>query len=322
MTIRWRSVRLEEVTVYIILFCIAAVNAYLQPSFLTVSNTLYTFQITLPVCLASVGAALVILMAEIDLSAGALASLANVSVALLAGYGMAVVLPATVVLGLVAGGLVGVCVAYARLPSLVVTLAVSSVWLGVALTLMPNPQTGSPQGLLDWMTGPLPIALVLLLVVVWRWYARTTLGIRLYAVGSNKISAYVGGVPVEVTQVLTFCLAGVFFALSGLALTGITGGGDPLGAASFTLESITAAVLGGVAFSGGKGSVLGAIAGAFALTLLTNVVFFLGANSFLQSVVYGVVLVIALSVGRVTAGKQVRIPMLAFANHGSAHAFE
>lgn len=320
MTIRWRSVRLEEVTVYIILVCIAALNAVLQPNFFTSGNLFYTFQVSLPICLASVGAALVILTAQIDLSIGALASLANVSVALLAGSGLAVVLPSVIALGVVAGGIVGVSVAYARLPSLIVTLAISSVWFGIALVLMPNPQSGSPAGLSDLLSGPIPVFIVLAIILAWRWYSRTTLGIRQYAVGVNKVSAYVAGVPVERTQVLTFCLAGAFIALSGITLTGLTGGGDPLGASSFTMEAITAAILGGVSFQGGKGSIIGAIAGAFALTLLTNVVFFLGASSFLQDVIYGVVLIVALSIGRLTAGRHIRVPMFGFADRRGAHA--
>jgi len=302
-------VNLGDATIYLTVIALFIVNVILQPRFAQVSNLLYLLGTTLPLVFAAVAQGLVMLTSSIDLASGSIISLTNVLIVVLIGHGSATAIVVAIVAGTVLGALAGLLTTTLRLPSIIVTLALSSVWAGVALYVLPTPKSGIPNSFSNLTNGYVPLYLSLALAVLWLWLARTRFGRRIYAIGSSENAAYTAGIPIVSTKVAVFAISGALLALGALMLSSTTGGGDPLSGSSITLEAIAAAVLGGVSFQGGKGSLIGAIFGAVALTLITNLVFNTGASAFYQGVVYGILLVLALALSRFTARRWIRMPV-------------
>jgi ribose transport system permease protein len=305
-------INLGDATIYLTVVVLLAVNTALQPNFIQISNLLYVLGTALPLVFAAAAQGLVMLTSSIDLAAGSVISLTNVLVVVFIGHGSAVAILAAIVAGVVVGTLAGLLTTLLRLPSIIVTLALSSIWAGLALYILPTPRGGLPDSLGRLTAGSTPLWLTLALVAAWLWLARTPLGKRIYALGSNENAAYMAGISVLRTKLIVFAISGGLLALAAILLSATTGGGDPLSGTPITLQTIAAAVLGGISFRGGKGSLVGAIAGAIVLALITNVVFYTGASAFYQGVVYGSLLVLALALSRFTSHRWVRVPRPSF----------
>jgi ribose transport system permease protein len=263
----------------------------------------------LPLVFAAMAQAVIVISGGIDLSLGVMVAVINVSAAslmenqsfatsLLIAVGLMFL---GVLLGTINGGL---CV-LTGVPDIVVTLAMSFVWGGVALLIMRTPGGGSPveyqalgTGIFfsEWIpAGAIVIALVLALV--WlpiRWRRP---GFAIYAVGSQRDRAYLSGVNVATTRVMAYAIGGFFAAMGGLAATATTGIGTPYAGTFITLNSVAAIVLGGVSLAGGKGGVVGPVAAAFCLTLVPSIMVFQGIDPNYGQVIQGALIVIVVMLG-------------------------
>ena len=263
----------------------------------------------LPLGLAAAAQAVIVISGGIDLSIGALMTVANVlSARLMMGRGTGeslLVALLVLVVGSLAGSANGLLVVASRVPDIVVTLAMSFVWAGVALLILGTPGGGAPQGFVDlgsasWISDWVPNALLFLLVslvVVWVPVSRSRQGLAIYAIGSDRTAAFRSGVAVARTQVTAYAVGGLFAALGGLSLTATTSIGDPLSGNLYTLSGVSAIVLGGVALTGGRGGILGPVAAAFVLTLLPTVLIFIGVDANYSQVIQGTMLVTVVMVG-------------------------
>ncbi len=262
----------------------------------------------LPLALAAVAQAIVVISGGIDLSIGSMMALTSVVAAVLMkgqpeGFGLVVVL-LVLLLGLALGGINGSLVVATRVPDIVVTLAMGFVWAGFALLVLNTPGGGSAQWLKDLVKGSLgnewvPKAAIVLLVVVaviWIPLRRSTLGLSIYAIGSNRLAAFRSGVPVGRTKVAAYTLTGLFSALAGLSLTASTGIGTPV-PGPYTLLSVAAVVLGGVSLAGGRGGVFGPIVGVLILSLIRSDMTFLSLDTNLAVVIQGIILIVVVMVG-------------------------
>jgi ribose transport system permease protein len=124
---------------------------------------------------------------------------------------------------------------------------------------------------------------------------------RIYAIGSDETSARAIGVPVTRVKVGVYALSGLCSALAAVFYVSTTTAGDANAGAPFILTSIASVVVGGVAFTGGRGSALGAVAGAVAVTLVIDVLFFAGIDPLYQSLFQGLFLVVAVLLGTAVA---------------------
>jgi ribose transport system permease protein len=262
----------------------------------------------LPLALAAVAQAVVVISGGIDLSVGAMMALTSVvSASLMKGqseeFGLAVVL-GVLVLGLVIGTVNGILVVVTRVADIVVTLAMSFVWAGCALLVLRTPGGASAQWLKDLVIGSFgnewvpkaAIALVVVVALIWIPVSRSRIGLSLYAVGSDRLAAFRSGVSVGRTKVVAYALTGLFAALGGLSLTASTGIGTPV-PGPYTLMSVAAVVLGGVSLAGGRGGVFGAIVAVVILQLIRTDMTFLNVNTNLAVVAQGVILIGVVMVG-------------------------
>jgi ribose transport system permease protein len=256
----------------------------------------------LPIAFAAVAQAIVVISGGIDLSVGSMMALASVvSAVLMKGQSdltALVIVIATLGLGIVLGLVNGGLIVVTRVPDIVVTLAMSFVWAGTALLVLHTPGGGAAKWLMDlisdaYVTEWLPRALVLLVVlvaVIWVPIRRSTLGLSLYAIGSNRLAAFRSGVSVGRTKLLAYALTGLFSAMGGLALTASTGIGSPV-PGSYTIQSIAAIVLGGVSLAGGRGGVVGPVVAVIILAFIRTDLTFIGVNPNLGTTIQGVILI-------------------------------
>ena len=235
-----------------------------------------------PLAFAAMAQSVVVISGGIDLSVGAAISVFNVASARLmetASFPQAIGISfALMVGGLLLGSMNGILVVVTRVPDIVVTLATSFVLSGIALLILGSPGGGAPleYGNLvlgsvgtDWVPEGL-VVIAAVLVLVWLPLRLSRPGLALYAIGSNRSAAFLSGVRVARTRVLSYAMAGFFAALGGLALTATTANGNPVAGSIYTLQSFAAVVLGGVLLSGGRGGLVGPVVAAFVLTQITS----------------------------------------------------
>lgn len=295
------AVLLATAVAYLVVY--AADLGHLPTSFdyLSILNT------ALPLVFVAIGQCLVVVTGGIDLSVGGVMSLCVAVTAVTAAGGKPAVwlwLLVVLVLGTVCGAVNGVIVARARIAPILTTLATLSIYSGLALKVLPVPNGSIPSGVRDVLTNPnQPTGLVWLALAVVGWLVlrRTRFGMRVYAVGSDEVSAVAVGVPAARVKVLVYALSGLCSALAAVFFVSTTTAGDANAGSPFILTSIASVVVGGVAFSGGRGSALGAMAGAFALTVVIDVLFFAGIDPLYQSLFQGLFLVVAVLLGTGTA---------------------
>jgi ribose transport system permease protein len=258
----------------------------------------------LPLAFAAMAQSVIIISGGIDLSLGVMVAVINVIAASKMegkGFGTALLIAVgLMVVGIVIGTINGGLIVLTGVPDIVVTLAMSFVWGGVALLIMRTPGGGAPTNfqelgtgsfLSEWVpAGAVIIAIVLLLA--WMPIRWRRLGFAVYAIGSNRERAYLSGVNVTVTRVLAYSIGGFFAAMAGLALTATTGIGTPYSGNFITLNSVAAAVLGGVSLAGGKGGLVGPVAAAFCLTLVPAIMVFQGIDPNYSQVIQGALIVV------------------------------
>ena len=266
----------------------------------------------LPFALVTAGQAIAVLTGGIDLSIASMMAVAGVVAArLMDGSSDGFVIVAVLVVigvGLLMGAINGALIVYTRVPDIIVTLAMLFVWGGIALVVLDRPGGSMAQWLRDVISGTMvidwaPKALIVLIVVVaaiWIPVRRSTLGLSIYAVGSDRLAALRSGVNVGRTKILAYALTGLFAALAGLVVVMATGQGDPL-PGQYLLASVAAVVLGGVSLAGGRGTLVGPIVAVFILRLLRADLTFMSVNSNFATVVEGAMLVGVVMLGAVVA---------------------
>jgi ribose transport system permease protein len=262
----------------------------------------------LPLALAAVAQAIVVISGGIDLSIASMMALTSVVGAVLmegqSELASVVIVLGVLVFGMLLGAINGWLVVITRVPDIVVTLAMSFVWAGVALLILRTPGGASAVWLRDLVSGSFlnewipkaAVVLIVLVAVIWIPLRRSRLGLSIYAIGSDRLAAFRSGVAVNRTRVAAYSLTGLFCALGGLSLTASTGIASPV-PGPYTLLSVAAIVLGGVSLAGGRGGVFGPIVAVVILQLIRTDMTFLNINTNLAVVVQGLILIGVVMIG-------------------------
>ncbi|HLZ32358.1 MAG TPA: ABC transporter permease [Chloroflexota bacterium] len=262
-------------------------------------------QAALPIALAAVAQAIVVIAGGIDLSVGSVMALTNVVAAvLMQRYGDAASVPIVglvLIVGLVVGGLNGALVVSTRVPDIIVTLATSYVWAGAALLVLASPGGRTSAWLQELANGSVVVlpkaflVLSVLVAIVWLPLRRSRLGLSLYGVGSDRLAAFRSGVNVGRTKIASYALCGVLAATGGLALSMTTGIGSPV-PGNYTLGGVAAVVLGGVSLAGGRGGLIGPVAASFILALIRADLILVGIDPNFSVVLQGAIMVVVVMV--------------------------
>jgi len=301
-----RIARRHSYLLALLLLVIAVgVNFSFQPNLFELRVLNSNLRNFLPLIVLAVGQTIVIIGGGIDLSVGAIVSMANAILVTLilpdAGPGeIAIGILAAVGAGLAAGVFNGLCVAYLRLQPIVTTYATSFVYAGIALLILPRPGGSLPREFLQSYRGtplniPLALYFIVLAILFWLLLRSTRYGQYLFATGGKADAAYATGVPVNFVRFSTYVWAGLAAALAALALTMNLGTGNPRIGDAMTLDSIVAVVLGGTRLSGGQGGVVGSVLGVLILGVIRNIISFANVPTWSQTLVDALIIIAALA---------------------------
>lgn len=291
---------LVSVAFFLALF---AVTTALSPRGLTYFSVSSLLNAGAALALAAIGQTLVILCGGFDLSAGSTVALANAILVTHMQDGVGSELgwcAAVLVIGALIGLVNGAIIAYLRMQPIIVTLSMMFLVRGATLLILPSPGGSIPESLSDTLVGDLvrdvvPTTLIIVVAALGVWFAikGSRLGTAIYAVGSDETAAHAVGIGVRRTKLITYAIAGAFYAAGGIVLTAQSGAGDPLIGNPFLLGTFTAVVLGGTLLRGGRGGCVGSVFGSYTLLAMTNVLFTLKISEYYSSVAEALVLLIA-----------------------------
>lgn len=283
------------------LLALIAASSALSPRFLEPYNQRILLLQTAPLALLGLGESMIILMGSIDLSPGSTMALAGTVSAMVFtrfSYSLSVSILVGVLIGLAVGLVNGLLVTRAKIPSFVATLASLVAGRGMVLVLTEGqPIVGLSQYRVftEEVAGLSVMVWLFVLFGVLNYFTlkRTSMGMLTYAIGGNEEAVRYSGVKVDTIKLINFTLAGGYYAIAGLMMNARLEVAYPWTGWGYELDAIASCVLGGIMLSGGVGSPLGPLVGAYMLTLLTNVLILLGVNPYFQWVVKGLVLVAA-----------------------------
>ncbi|MBV6657667.1 MAG: ABC transporter permease [Devosiaceae bacterium] len=281
--------------------------SFASEHFLTPNNiTNILTQITINLILA-VGMTFVILIGGIDLSVGSVMAFAAVvagKAITLPGLGPAeLILLATtagVLAGLACGMLNGFLSAYWSLPSFIITLGMLNIARGAALqvsdaqTIYSFPRAFENFGSL-LISGVPVVFLVALVLVLLAWFVltRTVFGRIIYGIGSNEEAVRLAGHNVFAYKVAAFSICGLTAGIAAIIYMARLNISSPIAGIGFELNAIAAVIIGGTSLSGGRGSVIGTLLGAFIIGVLANGLILIGLSDFMRQMITGVVIVVA-----------------------------
>lgn len=291
----------------ILLVLSIAINLFLQPNMFDRETLNSNMRVFLPLILLAVGQAIVLLGGGIDISVGGVVSIVNTILATRVGLDgspekMWQFVMISLLVGTLAGAINGFFIAFLRLQPIITTYATSFLYAGLALFILPNPGGGIPADIANlYRTStplgmPLAFYVIAILLLVWLYVSSTRYGKYLFAVGGKASAAYETAVPVTRVQFSIYVISGFMAALSGIAITMLSGSGNAEIGSQMTLNSITAVVIGGNAFSGGAGGVAGPVTGAITLSLLQNIISFAHINTWWETLAKAMIIVLALAV--------------------------
>lgn len=273
----------------------------LQPNALSYAGFTLLLSAAVPLAFAATAQMFIMAAGDIDLGVGTFVGLVNVitAVVLLDHFLFAIVI---YVLLIAIYSILGLLVHNRQLPSIVVTLGASFVWLGVAIMILPSPAGEVPSYIVNFFNWEPPIipgpVIFLILIGLGANFIiqRTRYGAVLRGSGSNPDAIARAGWSVSTTKVILYGLAGIFAVLAGLALSALTTSGDANNGASYVLLSIMAVIIGGGEFSGGLVAPAGAVAGAAVVVLIGTLLTFLDVSSDYQIGAQGLILISVLAV--------------------------
>lgn len=305
-----------EFSVLVILVMMLGITAALQENFFEPKSIMRNINAFAPLILLAMGQAIVIIAGGIDLSTGSALSLLTCVLTFVMKRGDPVTgvyaLLIAFVVAMATGVINGMGIGYLRIPPVIVTFATSFIWLGLALFLRPTPGgesvpwfkcfydigavAGAP-GIAKRIAALLPPAFWLIVIgaAFWRFLSRTRTGRYFYAVGSNNDSAFESGINTARVQMYASIANAGFIFLTALFFVGQNQSGDARMGDPLTLKVIAAVVVGGIALSGGRGSVYFAIAGALILSLVNKIIFFANIPYAYQTLVGGAIVIAAIA---------------------------
>lgn len=300
-----RAVRLLanqiELRMILLIIVVMACLAGLSPYFLTVSNLYNVMDQSVVVGMVALGQTLVILIGGIDLSVGSIAGAAGIVLGLVArSHGLAPGIVACLVAGGFLGLVNGVIITYGGVASFVVTLGMMSIARSLAYVLSnASSITDLPPAIGDISSssiGPLPADFVCLLVfyaVCWWFLTYAKGGRTLYAVGSNVEAARVAGLSINLWSVFAYVASGGMSAIATIFLASRVLSIDPIGGTGLELDAIAAVVIGGASLFGGRGSIIGTLAGVFVMVFIRNGLNLLNVSPYWQGTAIGSIIIAA-----------------------------
>ncbi|MGL4676296.1 MAG: ABC transporter permease [Brevinema sp.] len=280
----------------------------ISPYFFRTNNLLTVALQSSIIAIVAIGQTMVLITGGIDLSLGSVIGLSGMTSSFLIVHGIPI--PLAILAGMLTGLLVGLCngilVVYGKLPPFVVTLGTMSIVRGFALILTNGipisgiPDTFAVLGNGNLLGVPIPVWIMLFLTIFFHYLlTKTPLGLYIHASGSNLQAAKLSGIDTNRTIIFVYMSSGFLASIAGLIFTSRVLSGQPTAGTGYELYAVASSVIGGTSLSGGEGIVSGTLIGALIIGVLRNGLNLVGVSAFLQEVLIGVVIIVAVFIDRI-----------------------
>lgn len=298
----WADVK-SKYSIFLVLLALFIVSALASENFLSVNNLSNISRQIAVVTILAFGQTILIISGMLDLSSGsvlALAGVLSISAYLSTGsmiIGFIVALAASVGCNIINGLLV----TKFKTPPFIATLAMMAMARGAALLYTNGQNIYQIQDYVKFGQGsimgiPTPILFMIGALIVTGYILKNTIfGRSVYAIGGNEEAANASGINVDRIKMRAFIINGIFVGIAGVIFMSRVNGGMPNGAIGYEFQALTAAVIGGTSFTGGIGSAIGTLAGSFIVGFLDNIMVLTRVNSYLQQIVRGAIIALAVS---------------------------
>jgi inositol transport system permease protein len=302
MSIKKGKINLKKYSLLVILAVMIIICSFLSKNFLTGTNFSNILKQVSIVTICAFAQGMIIITGEIDLTIGYLAGMAgSFACVMYVGTGnLVLAFLFGIFLGALVGAFNGLFVAYFKLPSFIVTLAMQTVCFG-AINLYTQGQNIYKIGKFNvlgqsTLFGFLPVTvffMIIMLIITHILLTYTKFGRYLYAIGGNKDAAVAAGIEVTKIKWIIFIISGIFAAVAGMVMMGRLNAGVPSEGAGYETDAITATVIGGTSFSGGAGTAIGTFLGSVIIGVLNNIMNLMGVDSYVQMIVKGLIIILA-----------------------------
>lgn len=297
--------------------------------FFTSNNIMTVGLQTSTIALIGIGATCVILTGGIDLSTGSVVALSGVAAAMIVNAGVPV--PIGMVLGILVGGACGltngILVTQMKLPPFIATLGMMMIARGLALYVTnAAPVSGMPESFAVLGNGalfkiveegpnglpkvvftgiPYPVIIMIFITVLFTFaLTKLKVGRYIYAIGSNEEAARLSGIKTNIVKIYAYVASGLLSGLTGVILASRLVTAQPNGGVTYELDAIASAVVGGTSLMGGVGTIPGTLIGSFIIGVLRNGLNMNGVSSFVQMIVIGLVIIVAVSLDQLRQSKK------------------
>lgn len=304
-SLRWSNV--------LALLALIVAASLLSPYFLEMRNIMNVLRGASVLCIVAVGMTLVILSRGVDLSVGSILGVSGATLALLAATDVRLAVAAALAAGIAAGLVNGVLIAWVGLQPFIATVATLISIRGLVYIVSDgsNIIVRDPPAWFEAIgsghVGPVPIPILIAAVVVLSavfLLKQTRFGRHVYAVGANEEAARLYGVNVRRTKILVYCISGFLAALASIVQVSRLTVAEPNAGQLVELDAIAATLIGGTTFDGGVGGVPGTVLGVLILAVLGNLLNLKGVSPFVQMVLQGGIIVIAVVVSELRQRKR------------------
>lgn len=294
----------QEGTVYMVLLVLVIMFSILNPTFLTARNIYNLVTQSTYIIIAGMGICFVMISGGIDMSVGnqmAVVGCISGIILLETDLPFWIVWPIGMVVGFVMGTLNGFLASKLKLFPLVITIATSEVFKGIAYSITSaKSYSGMPDAFRalyksKFLGLPLDVYLTFLIVVgTWIVLNKTHFGRDVLAVGGNKECARLSGIKSDLIQTLCFSITGLIFAVATLDMLAQQNMTSATTGPGTEITCLTAAIIGGISMMGGKGNVFGMVAGIFVMQIISNGMMLAGWGTYTQYTVKGIILLLAI----------------------------
>lgn len=297
----------SEFSVFVALLILIIAMSFASPVFMTPTNIFNVLNQISRYGIIAVGMSLIIISGGIDLSVGYVVAITACYCAYFTsdlGMPWPLVLILILLMGALIGLINGLIVTKINIVPFIVTLATGKILSGATLLLTQGRPIffQSPLAMLGGgYIGAVPIAVIVMFITVivgTIFTTRTLTGRNIYAIGNNERAAILSGIKVDKLKCLTYVITSILCAICGIIVAGNLGSADAALGKNYETDVIAAVVIGGVAMSGGEGTVWGSLLGAAIMGILKNAFVLLGVSAYWQSIVIGAVIVAAVALDR------------------------
>lgn len=305
---------MQKAVAFVVLIALLLFFSIFAENFAQWNNMVNIMQATAVNGVLGVAVTFVIITAGIDLAVGTMMTLTAVVAGLLltnAGMPLPVGILGALLSGAFMGGISGIVIAKFKVPPFIATLGMMQIARGLALVLSgakpiyfnstPNYNLISAESSITHLIPGLEIPNGVLIMFLVAGIAsiilnRTLLGRYIFALGSNEEAARLSGVNVDFWKIVTYALSGLICGVAGLLVSSRLNSAQPALGLGYELDAIAAVVIGGTSLSGGRGTILGTIIGAFIMSVLTNGLRVMGVQEEWKIVVTGIIIIVAVFV--------------------------